>query len=79
MVVPRRLVISLGDQAAVWVVDQSRGRAELRPLELASGEKDRTGESVEVVGGLNPTDKLVASGLEAMRPGMRVRIAGEDR
>jgi HlyD family secretion protein len=79
MVVPRRLVNFQGDQPAVWVVDQSRGRADLRSVELAPGEKERSGESVEVVGGLNPTDKLVSSGLESMRPGLRVRIAGEDR
>ena len=76
MVIPRRLLV---EQSAVWVVDQARGRAERRAVELAPGEKDRTGDTVEVVGGLNPTDKLITSGLEVMRPGLRVRIAGEDR
>ena len=63
----------------VWVVDQSRGRAELRAIELPPGEKDRGGDTAEVAGGLNPTDKLIATGLDQMRPGLRVRVTGEDR
>jgi HlyD family secretion protein len=79
LVVPRRLLVTEGDQVKVWVVDQANGRAELRPVELAPGEAERTGEAAEVVGGLNPTDKLIATGLDRVRPGLRVTIAGEDR
>jgi HlyD family secretion protein len=79
LVVPRRLLVSEGDQVKVWVVDQARGRAELRAIELPPGEKERAGDSAEVVAGLNPTDKLIATGLEQVRPGLRVRVAGEDR
>jgi RND family efflux transporter MFP subunit len=79
LVVPRRLLVAEGDQVKVWVVDQARGRAELRAVGLPPGEKDRTGETAEVVGGLNPTDKLIATGLDQVRPGLRVRVAGEDR
>jgi HlyD family secretion protein len=79
VVIPRRLLVLDGDVAKVWIVDQSRGRAELRTIEMASGEKERTGETVEVVGGLNPTDKLIATGIEQMRAGLRVRVTGEDR
>jgi HlyD family secretion protein len=52
---------------------------QLRTIELAAGEKERTGDTAEVVGGLNPTDKLIATGLDQMRPDLRVRVAGEDR
>ena len=79
LVVPRRLLVTEGDQVKVWVVDQARGRAELRAVELPPGEKDRSGETAEVVGGLNPTDKLIATGLDQLKPGLRVRIAGEER
>jgi HlyD family secretion protein len=79
LVVPRRLLVTEGDQVRVWVVDAVRGRAELRAVELAEGEKDRTGETAEVVGGLNPTDKLIATGRESLTPGQRLRIVGEDR
>ena len=79
LVVPRRLLVTEGDQAKVWVVDQARGRAELRTLELARGEVERTGETVDVVGGLNPTDKLIATSVDRLRPGLRVSVVGEDR
>jgi RND family efflux transporter MFP subunit len=79
LVVPRRLLVAEGDQVKVWVVDQARGRAELKAVELPPGEADRAGDTAEVVGGLNPTDKLIATGLDRVRPGLRVTIAGEDR
>jgi HlyD family secretion protein len=79
LVVPRRLLVTEGERVAVWVVDQANGRAELRGVELARGEAERTGETAEVVGGLNPTDKLIATGLDRVRPGLRVTIAGEER
>lgn len=79
LVVPRRLLVFEDKSAKVWIVDQTRGRAELRTVELAPGELDRTGDTAEIVGGLNPTDKLIAAGLDQMKPNMRVRIAGEDR
>jgi hypothetical protein len=55
------------------------GRAEQQAVELAPGERDRTGESVEVVSGLQPTDKLIATGLEQLTPGLRVKVVGEER
>jgi HlyD family secretion protein len=79
LLIPRRLLIADGDQTRVWVADPVAGRAALRGVELAPGEKDRTGEAAEVVGGLNPTDKLIATGREGLRPGQRVKVVGEDR
>lgn len=79
IVVPRRLLLQEGEQFRVWVVDAVTGRAEQRVVELAKGERDRTGESVEVVSGLQPTDKLVATGLEQLKPGLRVKVVGEER
>ena len=78
-VVPRRLLVLDGEQVRVWVVDAVTGRAEQRAIELARGERDRTGESVEVATGLQPTDKLIATGLEQLKPGLRVKVVGEER
>jgi RND family efflux transporter MFP subunit len=78
-VVPRRLLVTEGEQVRVWVVDAVTGRAEQRAIELAPGERNRTGESVEVVSGLQPTDKLIATGLEQLKPGLRVQVVGEER
>lgn len=79
LLVPRRLLSTDGDRTRVWVVDPVAGRAALRAVELARGEKERQGETAEVVGGLNPTDKLIAAGREGLRPGARVRVVGEER
>lgn len=77
--VPRRLLVTDGDTPRVWVVDAVTGRADLRTIELAAGEKDRQGETAEVIGGLNPTDKLIATGREQLKVGSRVKVIGEDR
>ncbi len=79
LVVPRRLLVTDGGGVRVWVLDPVGGRAEFRAVELAPGEADRQTETAEVVGGLNPTDKLIASGRDGLRPGARVRVVGEDR
>lgn len=79
VVVPRRLLLTEGEQVRAWVVDALGGRAELRTVELAAGEKDRQGETAEVVSGLNPTDKLIGTGREGLTPGRRVKVVGEDR
>ena len=79
IVIPRRLLVTDSDVPRVWVVDPVNGRAELRAVDLAPGEKDRTGETVEVVGGLNPTDKLIGTGREQLKPGSRIKVVGEDR
>lgn len=78
-VIPRRLLITDSVEPRVWIVDPIKSRAELRAVELAPGEKDRTGETVELVGGLNPTDKLIATGREHLKPGSRIKVVGEDR
>jgi RND family efflux transporter MFP subunit len=71
--IPRRLVVVQDGAASVWVVDALSGRANLRRIELASGE----GERALVRGGLNLSDKVIDGGREAMRDGARVQIASE--
>jgi multidrug efflux pump subunit AcrA (membrane-fusion protein) len=79
LIVPRRLIQWEGDQARVWVVDQLTGTAIIKTIVLAPGEKDRTEETVELLSGLLPTDKLITSGTEQLKPHQRVSITGEDR
>lgn len=79
MIVPRKLIVWEGEQGKVWVVDQLRGTAITKLIVLAAGEKEKTGETVEVQSGLLPTDKLIASGIEQLKPDQRVTINGEDR
>jgi len=79
LVVPRRLVQWEGDQARVWVVDQLTGTAIIKTIVLASGEKENAGETIELISGLLPTDKLITSGTEQLKPNQRATIIGEDR
>ena len=79
LVIPRRLVQWEGEQARVWVVDQLPGTAIIKAVTLAPGEKDKTGETVELVSGLLPTDKLITSGTDQLKPNQRISISGEDR
>jgi HlyD family secretion protein len=79
LLVPRNLLVTESDGVRVWVVDPVAGRAELRAVELAPGEVNRQTEVAEVVGGLNPADKLIATGREQLTPGTRVKVVGEER
>jgi HlyD family secretion protein len=79
VVIPRRLLLTDGDQPRVWVVDPTSGRAGVRAVELARGEKERQSDAVEITSGLNPTDKLIATGRELLKPGSRIKVTGEER
>ena len=70
VMIPARLV----DAGAVWVVGPG-ARAELRPVELGATH----GDIVEVLAGLNLTDKLVDSGRGALLDGDRLRVLGGAR
>jgi multidrug efflux pump subunit AcrA (membrane-fusion protein) len=75
ILVPKRLIVSAEGQSAVWIVDQAAHRAVLRPVVLGPAQQ---GELVEVVQGLQPSDKLISGGREGLQPGQRVRITGEE-
>lgn len=70
---PRRLVQNGEAGASVWIVD-ANDRARRRTIRTG---RAGTAELVEVVEGLTPTDKLIASGTESLRDGDRVTISGE--
>lgn len=79
LLVPRKLLQIEGNEVRVWVIDAVAGRAELRAVELAPGETNRQNDAAEVISGLNPTDKLIATNRDHLKPGSRVRVSGEER
>lgn len=74
LLIPRQLVQSGDGSSAIWIVD-AKGKAQLTPIKLG---KAGTDELIEVVQGIQPTDKLISSGHETLKPGASVTIAGED-
>jgi hypothetical protein len=74
LLVPRQLVLSAGDAHMVWIAE-AEGIARRKSVRLG---KAGTEELVEVIEGLNPTDKLISSGQEALKDGDRITITAED-
>ena len=74
LLVPRQLVEQGEAGSTVWIVDGD-GLARKRGVGLG---RAGTADLVEVVSGLNPTDKLISSGRESLQDGDRVTISGED-
>jgi RND family efflux transporter MFP subunit len=74
LLVPRQLVQAGDGGSRVWVADQVAGLAGQRTIKLGGS----AGELVEVIEGLNPTDKLIAGGREGLRDGQRIRVVGEE-
>ncbi|WP_153556305.1 efflux RND transporter periplasmic adaptor subunit [Roseimaritima sediminicola] len=72
--VPQRLVVQEDGQAALWIVD-AENRAQRKTIQLGSTAADGL---VEVLDGLDVTDKLIASGTTELTAGETVAIGGED-
>lgn len=75
IVIPNRLLVKEEGQIRVWLVDQGRNRAVLRPVAVG---QTLANDRVEIVQGLQPSDKLITTSRELLRPDMRVVISGED-
>jgi len=75
LVIPPNLVQVEGNQAHVWIANQVRSTAELRPLTLGGMTTDGLRE---VKQGLAVGDRLIVSGTESLQPGDRIRITGEE-
>jgi RND family efflux transporter MFP subunit len=67
--IPPTAVMSSDRQAAVWVVDPKTGLISTRNIEIRSSDPVR----VEVASGLNVGDVVVTAGIQALRPGQKVR------
>ena len=76
LLVPRSLVAGSGTSASLWVADNAKGIAHQQSVQLGRAGTDQL---VEVTGGINPTDKLIVGGREALAEGSRIRISGEDQ
>lgn len=77
-VLPRSVLFNVhGDKAQVWVVGlsgDSRGpSASLREVTLGPAD----GENIAILSGVSPGDRAIVDPPAALRPGARVRIAGE--
>ncbi len=75
MFVPISLVQSQGSQAFVWVADEN-STARSRTVEVGGKGND---DLVEIKSGLKVTDKLITSGLDALRNGSRIKTSGDDQ
>ncbi len=75
--VPQSLVVSSEGGASVWVANLTGNFAKRKSVEVGRGTTDDG--LVEIVSGLQPTDKLIVAGRESVSEGMRVRVrvAGE--
>jgi multidrug efflux pump subunit AcrA (membrane-fusion protein) len=73
--VPRALIVSSAEGAAVWVADQAAGVARRKSVTLGPAA---SGELVEVTAGLTAADKLIAGGREEISEGQRINVTGED-
>ncbi len=71
---PKQLVLSFEGGSRVWTVNSNK-RAIAKTVDVGVPAADGL---VEIKNGLNPTDKLIASGTENLRDGDEVIISGED-
>ena len=68
--VPPSAVTRSERQAAVFVVDPKTGTVAARSIEIRSSDPNR----VEVASGLAPGELVVVAGVQALRPGQKVRL-----
>lgn len=74
ILVPRQLVEGTGEEARIWIVDAG-GLARKKSVRVG---RATSGELVEIVSGIEATDKLITNGRELLDDGDRVRIVSED-
>jgi membrane fusion protein (multidrug efflux system) len=70
IVVPESAVISSGDRTMVYIVD-NENTAQVRPVRLGM----RQAGMVEILSGLAPGERVVAEGIQKVRPGGKVKPA----
>jgi len=67
--IPASALVRTDRQTAVWVVDPKDMTVSSRTIEV----KDSRPGSVAVASGLKPGDTVVTAGVQALRPGQKVR------
>jgi membrane fusion protein, multidrug efflux system len=70
--IPASALTGTERQPAVWVVDPASMTVALRPIEIAHFDQVR----VVVARGIEPGDVVVTAGVQALRPGQKVRLLG---
>jgi membrane fusion protein, multidrug efflux system len=73
--VPASALTQADGQAAVWVVDPASETVSMRSIEVLRHDPAR----VLVAQGLETGDVVVTAGVQALRPGQKVRLLGEPR
>ena len=67
--IPPSAVVRSDGKAAVWVFDPKAGTVAARAIQIRSSDPNR----VDVASGLEPGDVVVVAGVQALRPGQKVR------
>ena len=67
---PATALVRADGRTAVWVFDKGSGTVSLRSIEVRNADAT----SVQVAGGLNPGEVVVTAGVQALRPGQKVRL-----
>jgi RND family efflux transporter MFP subunit len=73
--VPASALTQADGQAAVWIVDPASETVAMRNIEVLRHDPAR----VLVAQGLETGDIVVTAGVQALRPGQKVRLLGEPR
>jgi len=72
IVIPESSVIASGDRNIIYVLDKDDA-AQIRPVKLGI----RQAGLVEIVSGLKPGERVVAEGIQKIRPGAKVKASVE--
>lgn len=70
--IPTTALTATNREPAVWIVDPSSGAVSLRTVEVERYDLAK----VIVARGLEPGDVIVTAGVQALRPGQKVRLLG---
>ena len=68
--IPASALVRSDGKTAVWVVDPKQGTVALRNIAVRASDAN----VVQVESGLNPGDVVVTAGVQALRPGQKVRL-----
>jgi RND family efflux transporter MFP subunit len=73
VVIPASALMTSGGNPAIWIVDRATSTVTLRNISILRHEPG----SVVVGEGLAPGDTVVTAGVQALRPGQKVRLLNE--
>jgi multidrug efflux pump subunit AcrA (membrane-fusion protein) len=68
--IPASSLVRADGKTAVWVVDPKTSTVSMRTVQVRAQDTER----VQVSDGLKPGDVVVTAGVQALRPGQKVRL-----